>query len=211
REVKAAFDLVVEDQRGGEDGAARPELRRLPEAGEDRIVAGAQPVARGVGYPVPRADRAQDVEILAAVEARDLLEGGGGGSEELDPGPRGQPVGLPEPPGEAQALPAQRMLRPAVEAPPLVGVHERALHAFSRPHAPDLPPLFSRRQSPLSTIPRSTALTMSYTVRPATAAAVSASISTPVLSTVRTRASMVTVERLSSRANVTSQPVMRRG
>ena len=46
---------------------------------------------------------------------------------------------------------------------------------------------------------------------PATAAAVSASISTPVLSTVRTRASMVTVERLSSRAKAMSQPVMRSG
>src|SRR5262249_54542398 len=141
---------------------------RLPEAGEDRVVACAQPVARGVGYPVSRAHRAQDIEILAAVEARDLLEGGGGGSEELDPGTRGQPVGLHEPPGEAQALHAQRMLRPVVEAPPLVGVHERGLHVFFRRHAPDLPPVFSRRQSPLSTIPRSTALTMSETVGPDT-------------------------------------------
>src|SRR5258705_883601 len=103
------------------------------------------------------------------------------------------------------------MLGPVVEAPPVFRMHEGRLHHFFRRHTPDLPPDFSRRERPVSTMPRSTALTMSYTVRPATAAAVSASISTPVLSTVRTRAWMVTVERLSSRAKLTSQPVIRRG
>src|SRR6185503_7134850 len=48
-------------------------------------------------------------------------------------------------------------------------------------------------------------------VRPATAAAVSASISTPVLSTVRTRASTVIVDRRVSSVKLTSTPVMRRG
>ena len=63
----------------------------------------------------------------------------------------------------------------------------------------------------MRTTPRSTAFTMSYTVRPATAAAVSASISTPVLSTVRTRAWTVIVERRESSANSTSTPVIRSG
>src|SRR6266498_1975557 len=164
-----------------------------------------------MGDPFSCADGAKDLEVLAGMETRDRVDGGGPGCQHLDLGPRGEAVSLHEPPGQAESLHAQRMLRPVVEAPPILGVHERGLHRFFRRHRPDLPPDFSRRERPVSTMPRSTALTMSYTVRPATAAAVNASISTPVLSTVRTRARMVTAQRLASRAKVTSQPVIRSG
>lgn len=50
-----------------------------------------------------------------------------------------------------------------------------------RSHRPVLPPSFLRRRTSEISIPRSTALHMSYTVRHATLAAVRASISMPVL------------------------------
>src|ERR687887_207507 len=59
--------------------------------------------------------------------------------------------------------------------------------------------------------PFSTALTMSYTASAATLTAVSASISTPVLSTVLTRARTVSSPRRTSSSKVMSTPVMRSG
>ena len=59
--------------------------------------------------------------------------------------------------------------------------------------------------------PFSSALTMSYTVSAATVTAVSASISTPVLSTVRTRASTPRVPLPRRASNVTSTFVRRSG
>ena len=50
-----------------------------------------------------------------------------------------------------------------------------------RSHKPVLPPSFFSRRTSMISMPRSTALHMSYTVRHATLAAVSASISMPVL------------------------------
>src|SRR5581483_4094950 len=57
-------------------------------------------------------------------------------------------------------------------------------------YSPLRPPLFATRRTSVSFAPRSTALSMSYRVRPATVTAVSASISTPVGAVVPTVASM---------------------
>lgn len=65
-------------------------------------------------------------------------------------------------------LSSQRRLRPCYSDSP-------------RSHRPVLPPSFLRRRISEISIPRSTALHMSYTVRHATLAAVRASISMPVL------------------------------
>src|SRR5205814_2123592 len=50
----------------------------------------------------------------------------------------------------------------------------------ARRQSPCVPPVFSSSRTPSSSIPRSIALTMSYTVKSATETAVRASISTPV-------------------------------
>ena len=90
-----------------------------------------------------------------------VVDRGGLGRQHLELGARREPVGLHEPPRQPEALHAKRVLGAVVEAPPLLGMDERGLHGFFRRQTPDLPPDFSRRHRPVSTMPRSTALTMS--------------------------------------------------
>ena len=118
----------VGDQPRREQGAARAELRGLPQPREDRVVAGAEPVAAGVRHPVARAHRAQDLDVLARVEAGDLVELGALGGPHLGARQRGEAVGLHQPPREPEPLHAQRMLRPVVELAPLVGIDDRGGH-----------------------------------------------------------------------------------
>ena len=165
REVEGAIRLAVRHQARGEQGAAGHELGGLPEAGEDGIVAGAQAIARGMRHPVARAHRAQDVNVLARVEARDGLHVGELGRQHLGARQRGEPVGFHQGPREAEALHAQRVLGAIVEAPPLFRVDEGGSHreapSRARFQCPLLPPDFSTSRRSVMVTPRSTALTMS--------------------------------------------------
>src|SRR5215472_4100957 len=76
------------------------------------------------------------------------------------------------------------------------------LHRHRR-QSPDRPPLLARSRTRSSITPRSTPLTMSTSVRPATAAAVRASISTPVCPVTRAVASIRTPSSATSRATST--------
>src|SRR5689334_21561860 len=124
-EVERAVRLAGGHQLGRQQRAARRELGRLPEAGEDRVVTGAEPVAGRVRHPVPRAHRAQDLDVLAGVEAGDLLERRGLRGEDLGVRQRGEAVGLHELPREPEPLHAERVLAAVVELAPLVGVDDR--------------------------------------------------------------------------------------
>src|SRR5829696_2376361 len=72
-----------------------------------------------------------------------------------------------------------------------------------RRHSPDRPPLLCSTRTSLIVAARSTALTMSTSARPATATQVSASISTPVRSAVRTVAETWTASSATARSTST--------
>jgi hypothetical protein len=128
REVERAVHFAFGHQLRGENRAAGRELGGLPQAGEDRVVAGPQAIARRVRHPVAGADRAEDVDVLARVEACHRLDGGGVRRHHLGVGQRGQPVGVHETPGQPEPLHAQGMLRSVVEAAPVLGVDDGGAH-----------------------------------------------------------------------------------
>src|SRR6185369_4436318 len=167
---------------------------------------GAEAVAAGDGRREPAVRGLEDIEVLTPVELRDRILGGRLGSAHPRLRQPREAVGLHQPPRQPETLHAQRVLRPVVEPHPVARMNERSLHD-ARFQWPDLPPDFSTRWMSAIVTPFSTALTMSYTVRAATLTAVSASISTPVLSTVRTRASTVSSPRRAWGVNVMSTPV----
>src|SRR5262249_25693936 len=87
--------------------------------------------------------------------------------------------------------------------------HRPHLGGLTRRHSPDLPLLLASSWTDSRKTPLPTPLTMSISVRPATAAAVSASISTPVLPVTRTVASTRTPA--SPTSNSTATEVMGSG
>src|SRR5262249_49878280 len=135
------------------------QTRGLPDAREDRVVAGAEAVATGDGRGEAAVRPLEHVEIIARVEAGDDILVGGLGRAHARVGQPREPVGGHEAPREPEALPAQRMLRPVVEARPVLRVDDRGVHG--RFQWPDLPPDFSTSRMSAMVTPFSTALTMS--------------------------------------------------
>src|SRR5487761_1496826 len=84
-----------------------------------------------------------------------------------------------------------------------VSFAQRLAFAVALFHVPERPPDFSSNLTDSIDTPRSMPFVMSMRVRPATAAAVSASISTPVWPTTRARASTRTAPGTNSKSSVT--------
>src|SRR5262249_60016452 len=101
----------------------------------------------------------------------------------------------------AQTADEHRTARVGVHTGPgAVGGHDDPGPHCGRSHSPVLPPSLRSTRTPSRTAAGSTALIISMSANPAVATAVSASISTPVLSAVRTVAVIATASGPGSRA-----------
>ena len=159
-EVEYAVGLAADDEVGGQQRAGGHEPGGLPHAAEDRVVAGPEAERGRAGRRRAGVRRLQDAQILRLVEHRQVALGGRRRHVHRRARQSHEPVGLHEPPREPQALHAQGVLGPVVEAGPVVRMDQRRLHR-DRFQSPDLPPDFSRSSRLVMLTPFSRALTMS--------------------------------------------------